>query len=72
MPGELVRVTVRPSSFRAPADLAACPVIMVRVVLVLVRIRQYDTFFFVVATVFVLGGEGGRGILLMICAAAAF
>ena len=30
-PGELVRVTIRPSSFRAPKDLAASPVIMVRV-----------------------------------------
>ena len=29
-PGELVRVAVRRSTFRAPADLTAAPVIMVR------------------------------------------
>lgn len=29
-PGELVRVTVRPSRFRPPKNLAASPVIMVR------------------------------------------
>lgn len=28
-PGELVRVAVRPSNFRAPADLTSSPVIMV-------------------------------------------
>lgn len=29
-PGELIRVAVRPSEFRSPADLSNCPVIMVR------------------------------------------